>query len=374
MKNWYQIYKQSEKAVPPWEDLQKMGPSKSKSQIFDIEREVKDIRRRDKFTKNVSWAIPTENVIKKIKNFIGGSRVLEIAAGRGLWSKILQNYGVHVTPIDNFSGYGNKNINKEQLYTKIPYMTSEDAVKTYSADVLLIIWPPYECDMAANAVKLFKGNKIIYIGEGSGGCNANDDFFGTLGGNWQEVDKIGKGYWKKVDPYDWEREIDSEAQIPQWPGINDTISFYQRSTNGKFLDILSLVDCKCKIKKTAQQQKLDETVNQELKRLMEEWEKRGIESYVYASKGNIYLSQIVVPKENRNQGMGTKAMHELVEVATKWNMKILLTPSVDFGGSSVKRLEKFYKGFGFKNNKGRSKDYKFQDRMIWHPNQYSTGG
>ena len=66
------------------------------------------------------------------------------------------------------------------------------------------------------------------------------------------------------------------------------------------------------------------------------------------------LSRIVIPKDQRGQGIGSKVMQRIVDFADKENRKIYLTPSKDFGASSVSRLEKFYKGFGFEKNTYRN--------------------
>jgi predicted GNAT family acetyltransferase len=66
------------------------------------------------------------------------------------------------------------------------------------------------------------------------------------------------------------------------------------------------------------------------------------------------LSKIVIPKESRGSGIGSKVMQRIVDFADKAGKKIYLTPSKDFGASSVARLEKFYKGFDFVKNTYRS--------------------
>lgn len=45
----------------------------------------------------------------------------------------------------------------------------------------------------------------------------------------------------------------------------------------------------------------------------------------------------------------------------------MLTPSKDFGGTSVKRLTDFYKRFGFVENKGKNKDFTIRDTMYRVP-------
>lgn len=79
------------------------------------------------------------------------------------------------------------------------------------------------------------------------------------------------------------------------------------------------------------------------------------------------LSRIVVPKEQRGKGVGAKVMEEIVQFADVNNKKLVLTPSKDFGGTSVKRLTDFYKRFGFVENKGKNKDFTIRDTMYRVP-------
>ena len=60
---------------------------------------------------------------------------------------------------------------------------------------------------------------------------------------------------------------------------------------------------------------------------------------------SIIISKIVAGEKSK--GIGTKVMEEIIDFADRHDLSIALTPSPDFGGS-VKRLEKFYKRFGFK--------------------------
>lgn len=82
---------------------------------------------------------------------------------------------------------------------------------------------------------------------------------------------------------------------------------------------------------------------------------------------SINLSQMVVPKENRGKGIGSDIMNRLKSHADANKMRITLTPSTDFGASSVNRLKKFYKKHGFIENKGKNKDHAISDSMYRNP-------
>lgn len=89
-----------------------------------------------------------------------------------------------------------------------------------------------------------------------------------------------------------------------------------------------------------------------------------VELFIYYSKFAhiIILSKIVVDKKDRGKGIGTNVMNEICNFADKYNLRIALTPSSDFGGSKS-RLIQFYKIFGFKNYKG----YEFSESMVRIP-------
>ena len=87
---------------------------------------------------------------------------------------------------------------------------------------------------------------------------------------------------------------------------------------------------------------------------------------IYENRTSIKLPRIIIKKEFRNEGIGSKIMADLVAYADKNNQIIVLTPAKDFGGS-VNRLIQFYKRFGFKPNKGVHKSFEFKDSMIRYP-------
>ena len=69
------------------------------------------------------------------------------------------------------------------------------------------------------------------------------------------------------------------------------------------------------------------------------------------------LDAIVVPKDVRKRGIGTKIMEELVLIARRHDCVFMLSPDDSLGATSKARLRRFYKKFGFIDNKGRRKLY-----------------
>lgn len=109
-----------------------------------------------------------------------------------------------------------------------------------------------------------------------------------------------------------------------------------------------------------------ESISESFEDVKSYWQSLGIDFFMYERGNHISLSQIVVPKGERSEGLGTKAMQSLINYADSAGKTITLTPSSDFGGSKT-RLVDFYRRFGFVPNKGRNKDFRYSDSMIRTP-------
>ena len=109
-----------------------------------------------------------------------------------------------------------------------------------------------------------------------------------------------------------------------------------------------------------------EGLNKTIDNLETKIKERGVDVSISESADSITLSKITVPEDVRNKGAGTRAMNELLEYADQKSKKVTLSPSADFGGSKP-RLVKFYKKFGFVENKGKNKDFSTQESMYREP-------
>ena len=78
------------------------------------------------------------------------------------------------------------------------------------------------------------------------------------------------------------------------------------------------------------------------------------------------MDKIIV--DEKQKGTGSKFMADLIKYADENKKTVSLTPSSDFGGSK-KRLEEFYKRFGFVDNKGKNKDYEISEAMYRPPSK-----
>lgn len=99
--------------------------------------------------------------------------------------------------------------------------------------------------------------------------------------------------------------------------------------------------------------------------------KYGVQLWLSDRGESFSLEKIVV--EKRGEGVGSKVMQALVDYADKHGKIITASPSSDFGGTKS-RVVKFNKKFGFTDNKGRKKDYRFKDTMIRLPDLAKATG
>ncbi|MBR5660567.1 MAG: hypothetical protein IKW99_03360 [Bacteroidales bacterium] len=92
----------------------------------------------------------------------------------------------------------------------------------------------------------------------------------------------------------------------------------------------------------------------------------GLSNVTMTKKGDLVtLNKVVVAEKKK--GNGTRFMTDLTSEADNNGWTLALTPDDSFGATSVGRLKKFYKRFGFKENKGRNADLTVNESMIRQP-------
>ena len=141
---------------------------------------------RSDFIKTIGFTLISNDWIKPLSQWVGKRKCLEVMAGSGSLSFALQQQGVDIIATDNFSWEGSSNWNDNDNYwTEIENIDAIEAVEKYGKDIDIIIvsWP-YMDDTAyriLHTMRKVNSNCImIYIGEGMGGCTANDEFFENI--------------------------------------------------------------------------------------------------------------------------------------------------------------------------------------------------
>lgn len=91
---------------------------------------------------------------------------------------------------------------------------------------------------------------------------------------------------------------------------------------------------------------------------------------MFLSRGDLKVNMIAVDRAEQGRGKGSEAMRRIVAFADARGLRITLSPGQrddGFGTTSRSRLVDFYKRFGFKENKGRAKDFAISEGMYRDP-------
>ncbi len=174
---------------------------------IDIDRWEKAAVLRRASTLAFSFSVPTDAALDLIAKY---GPIIEIGAGTGYWAALLRNRGVDLRAFDTFPASLDEDDNhwykNTESFTDVE-RADETVVSQFADRALMLAWPPYGDPMGARTLELYQGNTLIYIGEGEGGCCADDDFFARLEAEWVEVEDL---------------------LLPQWDGINDWLTVYRR--------------------------------------------------------------------------------------------------------------------------------------------------
>jgi hypothetical protein len=239
---------------PAWEIIQKVphdnlmgglmgyGRKTFTPAFYSLDKEVEGAERyiahRDLITSRYAWAIPAPDSLAFIVSILDGRSVVEIGAGTGYWAWLLSQLGVDVNAYDPAPVGHKKSWFNEERLAKLGGDTSIELVEFHPVAkagpravrlkenrdrVLFVSWPTMD-SWAAETVRLFEGDTIIYIGEGPGGCTADSEFFSLVGegcGCWSD-DDCGHS---KADAL-FERI--ATGPLTQWSGLHDRLEVYLR--------------------------------------------------------------------------------------------------------------------------------------------------
>jgi len=217
--NWFKAASESDRVEDLYDKILAMGPRTRPTDPHRISW-ADEYTRRSEFTRSMSWAVPTREVIRQIVKWSSGGKIIEIGAGRGLWAKLLRDEGASVEasdpnpPDENhfFKNWNNQADRDGHVYDSVEKMSGDEhASRSETGDTLMLVWPYLEdsgdADWQASAVRNFKGDKIVFVGESEGGATGSPQFWREIKNNWT---------------------IAGHAEIPQWFGIYDSVMLFRR--------------------------------------------------------------------------------------------------------------------------------------------------
>jgi hypothetical protein len=181
------------------------------------------IRKRDSFANDEEWlaghfrayqarrrlvhryafAVPSPEALALVAQ---SSPLIQIGAGTGYWAWLLRrDYGADILPYDIHPPREGQNFWFRREW--VPILEGrEDQAAAHPDRTLFLCWPPMT-DMAATCLRVYRGARVIVIGEGPGGCTGDEAFYDVLDTEWDEL---------------------ATLDLPQWDGIHDYLAVYHR--------------------------------------------------------------------------------------------------------------------------------------------------
>lgn len=142
-----------------------------------------------------AWAVPTDEAVRAVARY--STRVVEIGAGSGYWAWMMRQAGVAVAAFDT---------NPPAFTWDAVARGDERAVCSFPRHMLLLCWPPWQSDMARNALTFHAGEYVAYVGEWMAG-SADPAFFAQLVSTFEPVEQV---------------------DIPQWYNRDDRLMIFKR--------------------------------------------------------------------------------------------------------------------------------------------------
>lgn len=178
--------------------LEKFNSLKSRQDCFD---------NRQILCQKYAWAVPNEEAINVL---LAQQPLIEVGAGTGYWASLVRKKGGQIIAADVLPAPSKGNhwhALAGSSWTEV-LSGDETIVRQYPNRTLFLSFPPEINRCAYNALKLYKGNVLIYVGEDAGGCTGTKEFHDALAREWHLVKQV---------------------EIPQWPGVYDMLYVYARN-------------------------------------------------------------------------------------------------------------------------------------------------
>lgn len=138
---------------------------------------------RETYLAKYSHAIITNELVDSMVAICEDKKVVELGSGSGYLSHLLELKGVDITTVDTADWYTDRVIRKPDIVGSYREMNLTEY------DVVILAWPNYQSNAAAQVVKGLNEKQIfIYCGEGQGGCCADDDLHQTLAEHWVHLE------------------------------------------------------------------------------------------------------------------------------------------------------------------------------------------
>lgn len=164
---------------------------------------------RHDLVRQFAWSITDPQAVAFVAAH-AGPKLVDPLAGTGYWCHLLRQCGVDALAYDVAPPDGSDVNGWHKGATTFGPVLAGDAAQVAAAHgnrTLLLSWPPYDHPIGVETLRAYTGARVIYIGEGDGGCCGDDDMFAELAAAWTQV---------------------ADHRLIQWGGMHDWITIYDR--------------------------------------------------------------------------------------------------------------------------------------------------
>ncbi|MER7280490.1 hypothetical protein ABT369_39235 [Dactylosporangium sp. NPDC000244] len=172
----------------------------------DIKQWLAEVPQRHDMVSRYSWTITDPDTAAFVAEHSGG-RLVDPMAGTAYWGWVLAQHGVDVVSSDAEPGTNHYHQDRP-CFGSVAAMPGIEAAALHADRTLFLAWPPYNTPDGADILAAYRGDRVIYVGEGDGGCCGDDRLHELLAKGWREV----------------------AHRVPvQWFGIHDVVTVYDRA-------------------------------------------------------------------------------------------------------------------------------------------------
>ena len=177
-------------------------------------------QRRQFFTQELSWSIPTKAAVDEIVTFTQGQGILEVGAGKGLWAALIQKSGGHAIPTTPWyqartqkDGLRSYRSQSRTTFTDVARMDAFQAIQSHpECKTLMMCWPSMDTPPPQQVLSAFHGDRFIFVGEKHLDSEPGPD---------------GLTFRQQLER-DW--TLTKAIRIPNWPGVYDAVYCYTRNS------------------------------------------------------------------------------------------------------------------------------------------------
>ncbi len=171
-------------------DLKTLRPYKEWRDFQNTLGMVGELALRERHIYEIGFPILTKEVAHYLACALHNKRVVEVGCGTGFLASKLRDAGVEVVAIDSFETKYTKGTFANRCHGHVHQANALEYDIT-NFDAVILSWPDYNKDFAYRvAKKMRRGQYLVYQGEGSGGCTADERFFNELYANFQYFPRI----------------------------------------------------------------------------------------------------------------------------------------------------------------------------------------